>query len=338
MSELLGAPARPIDAYASSMRRDIAPADEARRLADLRERDGFTAFKVRVGRECGHDEDEWPGRTEAVVPAVRDAVGSDARLLVDANSCYTPGRAIEVGRFLEQHGVVHFEEPCPYWELGWTAEVARALDLDVAGGEQDCLLSSWRHIVEQRAVDIVQPDVCYVGGLTRALAVSEMAAEAGLPCVPHSANLSLVTVFALHLLAVVPNAGPYVEYSIEGLDYYPWQDGLFTPPLEVRGRPGDGSGGSRLGRRDRAGVAGRRAAPDDRDLTCECSALERHEGEHLERRAGRASRRSRLPARRNHGRSPAGRGADRRERVSRPRRALRSGRTTTTTGSRSGST
>ena len=171
---------------------------------------------------------------EAVVPAVRDAVGSDARLLVDANSCYTPGRAIEVGRFLEQHGVVHFEEPCPYWELGWTAEVARALDLDVAGGEQDCLLSSWRHIVEQRAVDIVQPDVCYVGGLTRALAVSEMAAEAGLPCVPHSANLSLVTVFALHLLAVVPNAGPYVEYSIEGLDYYPWQDGLFTPPLEVR--------------------------------------------------------------------------------------------------------
>ena len=43
-----------------------------------------------------------------------------------------------------------------------------------------------------------------------------------------------MTVFALHLLAAVPNAGPYVEYSIEGLDYYPWQDGLFTPPLEVR--------------------------------------------------------------------------------------------------------
>jgi L-alanine-DL-glutamate epimerase-like enolase superfamily enzyme len=129
--------------------------------------------------------------------------------------------------------VAHFEEPCPYWELGWTEEVARALDVDVAGGEQDCLLSSWRRIVDRRAVDIVQPDVCYVGGFTRALAVAEMAAAAGLPCVPHSANLSLVTVFALHLLAAVPNAGPYVEYSIEGLDYYPWQDGLFTPPLEV---------------------------------------------------------------------------------------------------------
>ena len=159
VSELLGRPARPIDAYASSMRRDIAPEDEARRLADLRERDGFTAFKIRVGRECGHDRDEWPGRTEAVVPAVRAAVGADARLMVDANSCYTPGQAIEVGRFLEQHGVVHFEEPCPYWEPEWTAEVTRALDLDVAGGEQDCMLPTWRRMIELRAVDIVQPDV-----------------------------------------------------------------------------------------------------------------------------------------------------------------------------------
>ena len=117
---------RPIDAYASSMRRDIAPADEARRLARAARRaTASRAFKIRVGRECGHDEDEWPGRTEAVVPAVRAALGDDARLLVDANSCYTPARAIEVGRFLEQHGVIHFEEPCPYWELEWTAEVAR---------------------------------------------------------------------------------------------------------------------------------------------------------------------------------------------------------------------
>jgi len=103
----------------------------------------------------------------------------------------------------------------------------------VAGGEQDCMLPTWRRMIELRAVDIVQPDVCYVGGFTRALEVAAMAADAGLPCVPHSANLSLVTVFALHLLAAVPNAGPYLEYSIEGLDYYPWQDGLFTPALEV---------------------------------------------------------------------------------------------------------
>ena len=134
-------------AYASSMRRDIAPAAEAQRLARLRDGHGYGAFKFRVGRECGHDEDEWPGRTEAIVPAVRRALGDDARLLVDANSCYTPARAIEVGRFLEQWGVEHFEEPCPYWELEWTAEVTAALDLAVAGGEQDCFLWQWRRMV-----------------------------------------------------------------------------------------------------------------------------------------------------------------------------------------------
>lgn len=231
--ELLGGRPRPFPAYASSMRRDIAPGDEAERFVRLRDSHGFTAFKFRVGKECGHDEDEWPGRTEAIVPAVRKALGDDVALLVDANSCYTPKRAIEVGGLLEHHGVGHFEEPCPYWELEWTAEVAAALDLDVAGGEQDCLLPQWRRMIELHAVDVVQPDVCYVGGVTRALEVARMAAAAGLACTPHSANLSLVTVFALHLLGAVENAGPYVELSIEPAADYPWQEGLFSPALEV---------------------------------------------------------------------------------------------------------
>jgi L-alanine-DL-glutamate epimerase-like enolase superfamily enzyme len=231
--ELLGGTPRQVRAYASSMRRDIEPGDEADRLARLADTHGFTAFKIRIGKECGHDEDEWPGRTEAVVAAVRRAIGDDAALLVDANSCYTPAKAIEVGRMLEQHGVCHFEEPCPYWELEWTAEVTRALELDVAGGEQDCFLPQWRRLIELRAVDVVQPDVCYVGGFTRALQVAEMARATGLPVTPHSANLSLVTVFALHLLGAIPNAGPYVELSIEPSEYYPWQEGLFDPPLVV---------------------------------------------------------------------------------------------------------
>lgn len=234
--ELLGATATPppIRAYASSMRRDITPRDEADRFVRLRDRDGFTAFKFRIGSEVGHDADEWPGRTEAVVETVRAALGDDVDLLVDANSCYSPARAIEVGHFLEDHGVVHFEEPCPYWELEWTAEVTDALALDVTGGEQDCDLATWRRMIDLHAVDVVQPDVCYVGGVVRTLAVAKMAEAAGIPCTPHSANLTMVTVFTLHVLAALPNAGPYVEYSIEPDDYYPWQAGLFSPPLEVQ--------------------------------------------------------------------------------------------------------
>jgi L-alanine-DL-glutamate epimerase-like enolase superfamily enzyme len=229
--ELLGGTPVPYPVYASSMRRNISPAEEADRLARLRDEHGYAAFKIRVGKECGHDEDEWPGRTDAIVPAVRKALGDSAVLMVDANSCYSPGKAIEVGRMLESHGVSHFEEPCPYWELEWTREVAEALDLDVAGGEQDCMLGQWRRMIDLRAVDVVQPDVCYVGGMTRALEVARMARGAGLRCTPHSANLSMVTVFALHLVAAIENAGPFVELSIEPTEYYPWQEGLFEPAL-----------------------------------------------------------------------------------------------------------
>ena len=238
VSELLGGrPGTTLRTYASSMRRDIEPTREAARLAELRESHGFDAFKIRIGKECGHDEDEWPGRSEAVVSAVREALGEGVDLLVDANSCYTPDRAIEVGRMLEAYGVRHFEEPCPYWELEWTRRVTEALTLDVAGGEQDCELPTWRRMVELRAVDVVQPDVCYGGGLTRALRVTRLADEAGLPCTPHSANLSLVLVFTLHLAAAIENAGPYVELSIEPDSYYPWQVGLFEPvPVVTGGR------------------------------------------------------------------------------------------------------
>jgi L-alanine-DL-glutamate epimerase-like enolase superfamily enzyme len=233
--ELLGGAPRPFPIYASSMKRgEITPEDEAKRFIKLRDECGYDAFKFRVGKECGHDEDEWPGRTNAIVPLIRKTLGPDARLLVDANSCYTPKKAIEVGRFLEDHGICHFEEPCPYWEYAWTKEVTDALALDVTGGEQDCDLALWRLMIDMGAVDVAQPDICYLGGLTRTLKVAEIARKAGLKVTPHSANLSLVTVFTLHMMGALENAGPYVEFSIEGDDYYPWQDGLFAPALLAR--------------------------------------------------------------------------------------------------------
>jgi L-alanine-DL-glutamate epimerase-like enolase superfamily enzyme len=110
--------------------------------------------------------------------------------------------------------------------------VTETLDLDVTGGEQDNYLPVWRYMIATRAVDVVQPDICYLGGLTRTLAVAKMAAQAGLPCTPHSANLSLVTVFTLHMMCALGNAGPYVEFSIEpDAEYYPWQTDLYRPAL-----------------------------------------------------------------------------------------------------------
>ena len=227
VAELLGGSAGSIRVYASSMRRDISPDDEAARLTVLRDVQGFDAFKVRVGAECGQDRDEWSGRTEAIIPTIRKALGDDAALLVDGNSGFSPDRAIKVGRMLEDNGYEHFEEPCPYWELEQTAEVAQALSIDVAGGEQDWDLQNWKRMIALRAVDIIQPDILYVGGISLAMEVARMGQAAGLPCTPHAANLSLVTLFTMHLLRAIPNAGRYLEFSIEGDDYYPWQRDLF---------------------------------------------------------------------------------------------------------------
>jgi len=227
VTELLGGSAGPLRAYASSMRRDITPEDEALRLQSLRDDFGFDAFKVRVGAECGQDRDEWDGRTEVIIPLIRKAMGSDAALLVDGNSGFSPARAVEIGRMLEANGYEHFEEPCPYWELEQTAEVTRDLSIDVAGGEQDWDLQQWKRIIAMRAVDIIQPDILYLGGMLRSMQVARMGHASGLPCTPHAANLSLVTLFTMHLLRAVPNPGRYLEFSIEGDDYYPWQRELF---------------------------------------------------------------------------------------------------------------
>jgi L-alanine-DL-glutamate epimerase-like enolase superfamily enzyme len=199
----------------------------------LREQFGYHSFKFRIAQECGHDVDQWPGRTEEIVKTMRETLGDEVTLMVDANSGYSPRKAIEIGRLLADYGISHFEEPCPYWELDWTREVTAALDIDVTGGEQDNNMIVWKQMIDTHAVDIVQPDICYMGGITRTLQVADYAKQAGIPCTLHCANLSLVTLFSVHFMAAIENAGKYVEFSIEGSDYYPWQYNIFTPGFEI---------------------------------------------------------------------------------------------------------
>lgn len=238
VAALLGGSPGKVRAYASSMKRDITPKDEAERFRRLRGEYGFDAFKFRLGAEVGRGKDEWEGRTEEIIPTIGNAFkNEEVALLADANSCYSPAQAIEYGHMLVDNGVSHFEEPCPYWELEQTREVTAALadlDIDVTGGEQDCQIPIWKRMIDMRVVDIVQPDVMYMGGMGRTMQVARMAAAAGLPVTPHCANLSMVTLFTMHLLRAIPNAGKYLEFSIEGADYYPWQQDLFvTDPYTI---------------------------------------------------------------------------------------------------------
>jgi L-alanine-DL-glutamate epimerase-like enolase superfamily enzyme len=235
--ELLGGTPRPLRVYASSMKRDISARDEAERFARLRDEHGYDAFKFRVGAECGRNRDEWPGRSEEIIKTVRQVLGDDVDLLVDGNSCFLPETAIELGQVLVDNGICHFEEPCPYWEYEWTKQVTDALSIDVTGGEQDNNLALWQYMIDNDTVDVYQPDICYMGGIERTMRVVNMAAAAGKIITPHTANLSLVTIFTLHLMGAIENAGPYVEFSIEGADYYPWQYGIYEDfPIASNGK------------------------------------------------------------------------------------------------------
>ena len=227
VTELIGGTTGPLNVYGSSMKRDISASDEADRFKKLFQEKGINAFKFRIGAECGRGLDEWEGRTEDIVKTINKSLDSSVIKLVDANSCYSATQAIEIGKLLEDHNVTHFEEPCPYWEPEQTKEVTDALTIDVTGGEQDCDIRIWKDMVERKIVNIYQPDVMYLGGLTRTLQVAKIIEEGGYICTPHAANLSLVTMCTMHLLKAIPNAGPYLELSIEGEDYYPWQQDLF---------------------------------------------------------------------------------------------------------------
>lgn len=224
-----GAYRKRIRMYASSMRRDISPRDEADRLAQLVQEQGFTAVKVRVGETYGFDADAAPGRSVAVVREVRARLGDDIEIMVDGNSCFTASRAIELGRRLEEFNIFHFEEPCPYTDLDATAQVAHALDVPVAGGEQDWDLRRFREMMEKRAVDIVQPDVIKAGGFSMCRKVAALAEAFGCVCTPHQTQ-PLGTVATLHLVAATPCCRYSQEYNIEP---HPVGNTLFKNPVEI---------------------------------------------------------------------------------------------------------
>lgn len=231
VAKLIGGHARTtVPMYGSSMVRSTSPEEEAERLQEIVARDGFGGVKIRVGDAMGRDVDAAPQRTERIIPRVREALGAEVDISADANGGFSVGRAIRVGRLLEEHGYFHFEEPCPFRELEQTALVAAALDIPVSGGEQDISLTQFHRMLSGRMVDIVQPDIGYIGGLSRARKVAVLAEAAGIPCTPHCANDSLLQVFSLHLAAAMPSCSQRQEWSIEET---PWSEGLYQPMLRV---------------------------------------------------------------------------------------------------------
>ncbi len=208
-----GAKRRDIAVYYASGNRGNTPEEEIAYLQKLVAGSGVRAVKFRLGGRMSRNADSRPGRTEALIPLVRRTFGDDFTLYADSNSSYDVPNAIRIGRLMEEQRFGFYEEPCPFdwhWE---TKQVADALTIPVAGGEQEFSMRNWQWMIEQRGVDIVQPDLHYGGGYIRATKVARMAAAAGMTIVPHMSGGGLGYLDVVQFASFTPNIGPFMEFK-----------------------------------------------------------------------------------------------------------------------------
>lgn len=205
-----------IAVYRASGRRGNKPEEEIDYLQQLVAETGANAVKFRVGGMLSNNRDSLPGRSEALIPMVREVFGDQMTIYADSNSSYDADNAIRIGRLMQEHDYAFFEEPCRFDDLWETKRVADALQIPIAGGEQEFSLRRFRWTIANRGLDVVQPDLHYFGGYLRSTKVALMAHAAGMPCTPHMSGWGMGYLNALHFMSYIPNAGAHMEFKGHG--------------------------------------------------------------------------------------------------------------------------
>jgi L-alanine-DL-glutamate epimerase-like enolase superfamily enzyme len=208
-----GVKRREIAVYRASGTRGNTPEEEVADLKQLVAETGAKAIKFRLGGRMSKNADSLPGRTERLIPLVRETFGKEMTLYADSNSSYDVTKAIEVGRLMEEYDYAFYEEPCRFDHFEDTKAVADALRIPVAWGEQEFSDYGFRWMIANRGVDIVQPDLHYHGGFIRSMRVARMAHAAGLLCTPHMSGSGLGYLDAAHFVSCIPNPVPFTEFK-----------------------------------------------------------------------------------------------------------------------------
>jgi D-galactarolactone cycloisomerase len=210
----------------------VRPEDQYPAEAAALVKRGFQAMKIRTGRFENR-------RDLAVLAKVREAVGSEIRLLTDGNGAFTLPQAVKFGKELEKLDFYCFEEPLPQGinYAGYDV-LTQSLDIAVSGGEcLDSRASARDHVVK-RSFDIIQPDVTLCGGIAEVLFIAEMARLWSVQCVPHCWAGAVTIAATLQLLSILPpyNWGFTADAPMLEYDVYenPFRDEIVTKPVEVK--------------------------------------------------------------------------------------------------------
>lgn len=211
--------------YVSKVYFDEIPrmAEEARVLVAH----GHAAIKVQVGWPAARGGHHADVRT---VRAIRDAVGPEVEIMLDANGAYDVGTAIRAGRQLEELNVAWLEEPVPADDLDGYAHLRRSVRVPLAAGETEFGLFGFRDLISRGCVDVLQPEVARIGGITAARRLWAMAHAHNLLYAPHTGfSGGIAHLASLHLAAAAPNFYTY-EYMGTAYIQNPLRD-IFTAPF-----------------------------------------------------------------------------------------------------------
>lgn len=211
--ELLGGKFRPkAEVYASSMRRDMTPREEAERALSFKEQ-GYRMYKIHSATPWMYDTGF--DQTLETVREMRQLCGDDFGILVDPNNAFLPHTALRIARKLEEYGVFHFEEPIPAYDYDAYAKLAAAVDIPIAAGEQEYTRWQFRDLILNAQVDILQPDVIKCGGITEFKKIAALAGTFDKPITVHNTQPTVGTLAHLHLWLSTPSCIYPQEYNIE---------------------------------------------------------------------------------------------------------------------------
>ena len=211
--ELLGGKVRDsVPVYASSMKRDLTPYEEAVRATGLVEK-GYKGYKLHSA--VPGKMDDSADQTIKTVTEVRKAVGDDIDILVDVNGAYSIHHSIEIGKKLEDLGVFHFEEPRPHYDLEGLSKISDALTIPIASGEMIFSPYEYRDLIIRGKVDIIQPDIVKAPGFTGFLQIEKIANAFGIPITCHNTQQTVSTVAHGHFVLASEQTPYKQEYNIE---------------------------------------------------------------------------------------------------------------------------
>ena len=216
--KLLGACRDRVEAYASGgFYQEGKGIDGVASEAEGYRARGFKGMKMKIGRNpsTGTHIRQVTGQAEfceidpsediARVAAVRQALGPQAKLMVDVNCAWSPAFAIEMGREMAPYKLFWIEEPVMTDDIDGSARVAAALDTAIAGYETEVSLSGFRELITRGAVDIVQPDIAWTGGFSEGKRIAAFAQAHHRMVAPHAFGSAVLLMASLHYAASIPN-------------------------------------------------------------------------------------------------------------------------------------